>query len=51
MAKVELNKTLYSVMRGNISIKTNTIQKMSFCSINKYKTESITQAKDYGKLE
>lgn len=51
MTKFEIDKSLQSVMSGNISIKTNVIKKVSFCSINKYKTESITQAKDYGKLE
>lgn len=51
MIKFEIDKSLQSVMSGNISKKTNVIKKILLCSINKYKAESITQAKDYGKLE
>lgn len=51
MTKFEIDKSLQSVMSGNISIKTNVIKKISFCYMNKYKTESITQAKNYGELE
>ncbi len=51
MTKIEIDKSLHSVMSGNISIKTNVIKKISYCSMDKLKTESITQAKDYGKLE
>lgn len=51
MKRSEINKSLHSVMSGNISIKTKAIKKIPFCSIDKYKTKSITQAKDYGKLE
>lgn len=47
----EIDKSLHSVMVGSVSIKTKAIKRVSRYSIDKYKTESITQAKDYGKLE
>lgn len=38
-------------MSGNISMKTTKIKKFSMFPSNKFNTEAVTQAKDYGKLE
>lgn len=51
MKRSDIDKSFHSVMKGFISMKTINIKKYTICSSSKYKTESITQAKDYGKLE
>lgn len=51
MKENEIIHSLRFAMRGDLSMEAFRIEKYSMISRKKYKTESINQAKDYGKLE
>ena len=51
MKEIDIARSLRFVMKGNLSMKISRIEKYSMISHKKYKTETINQANDYGKLE
>ena len=51
MKENDIVRSLRFAMKGSLSMKISRIEKYSMISQKKYKTETINQAKDYGKLE
>ena len=51
MNTYEIANTFHSTMKGNVSLNSSHIEKLTIIKKINYKTESLNQARLYGKLE
>lgn len=51
MNKNEIEKSLFSIMNGDISANINNFEKLSIKKNITFNTQSFNKIKDYGKLE
>ena len=51
MNSYEIEKNFHSIMKGNVSMNSSHIEKLTIIKKINYKTESLNQARLYGKWE